>query len=54
MVEFLDPYGEEIDIYEACFQDMYEVMKLVKERFIRENNNENDNETEENYDSNRM
>ena len=24
-----------------------EVMKLVKERFIRENNNENDNETEE-------
>ena len=52
--EFLDPYGEEIDIYEACFQDMYEVMKLVKERFIRENNNENDNETEENYDSNRM
>ena len=42
-----DVCGEEIDIYEACFQDMYEVMKLVKERFIRENNNENDNETEE-------
>lgn len=28
--ELLDPYGEEMDIYEACFQDMYMVLKEVK------------------------
>jgi len=36
--ELLDPYGEEIDVYEACYQDMHEAIKLVKERIIKENN----------------
>lgn len=27
--ELLDPYGEDMDIYEAFFEDMYEVMKQV-------------------------
>lgn len=35
--ELLDPYGEEIDIYEACFQDMFSVMEEVKKRFVLEN-----------------
>lgn len=28
--ELLDPYGEEIDIYEACYQDMFAVIQEVK------------------------
>ena len=32
--ELLDPYGEEMDIYEACFEDMYDVMKEVKLKFV--------------------
>lgn len=35
--ELLDPYGEEIDIYKACFQDMYAVMQEVKKKFEAEN-----------------
>lgn len=35
--ELLDPYGEEIDIYEACFQDMYAAIEEVKKVFIKEN-----------------
>lgn len=35
--ELLDPYGEEIDIYEACFQDMYAAIGVVKNVFIKEN-----------------
>ncbi len=27
--ELLDPYGEDMDIYEAFFEDMYEVMEQV-------------------------
>ena len=34
--ELLDPYGEEMDIYEACYQDIYQVIGLVKEKFITE------------------
>lgn len=30
--ELLDPYGEDMDIYEAFYQDMYEVMKQVVEK----------------------
>lgn len=37
--ELLDPYGEELEIYEACFMDMYEVMKEVKKKFLAENDN---------------
>lgn len=35
--ELLDPYGEEIDIYEACFQDMFTAIEEVKKQFILEN-----------------
>ena len=52
--ELLDPYGEEIDIYEACYQDMYQAIERVKVRFMEENDTENyfsenikDNETED-------
>lgn len=30
--ELLDPYGEELDIYEACYQDMYAVLVEVKNK----------------------
>ncbi len=36
--ELLDPYGEDMDVYEACYQDMYEVMKEVRIKFLSENN----------------
>ena len=35
--ELLDPYGEELEIYEACYEDMFEVMKEVKTKFLTEN-----------------
>ncbi|MCI8307135.1 MAG: hypothetical protein HFH14_03700 [Lachnospiraceae bacterium] len=35
--ELLDPYGEEIDIYEACFQDMFAAIREVKKLFVKEN-----------------
>lgn len=30
--ELLDPYGEELDIYEACYQDMYLALEEVKRK----------------------
>ncbi len=30
--ELLDPYGEELDIYEACYQDMFRVLEEVKKK----------------------
>jgi len=52
--ELLDPYGEEIDVYEACYQDMYRAIEDVKKRFEKENKEEakvsgtiNENETED-------
>lgn len=46
--ELLDPYGEEIDIYEACFQDMYSVMQEVKAKLDKENAEETDDSDKEN------
>ena len=49
--ELLDPYGEEIDVYEACYQDIYSVIEQVRTIFLKQNmeydNNNNINETEE-------
>lgn len=48
--DLLDPYGEEIDVYEACYQDIYGVIEQVKEIFLRQNqecdNNINNDENE--------
>ncbi len=41
--ELLDPYGEEMDIYEACYEDMYEVMQEVVTKFKNEINENNTN-----------
>lgn len=35
--ELLDPYGEELDIYEACYQDIYEVIEQVVKKLNEEN-----------------
>ena len=34
--ELLDPYGEELDIYEACYQDIYEVIEQVVKKLNEE------------------
>lgn len=46
--ELLDPYGEEIDIYEACFQDMYAAIEEVKKVFVKENKEYNSIKAETN------
>ncbi len=34
--ELLDPYGEELDIYEACYQDIYEIVEQVVKKLYEE------------------
>ena len=43
--ELLDPYGEEMDIYEACYKDMYAVLEEVKKKIdelLRRNTDDSD------------
>ena len=37
--ELLDPYGEEMDIYEACYQDIYTVIKEVVAKLTSDEQN---------------